>query len=192
LPKTLVVMVKMPRPGRVKTRLGRGIGMVGAAWWYRHQVARLLRRLEDPRWRMVLCVAPDVEAMVARVWPGHLPRIAQGSGDLGTRMASALAAFAPDDTVLVGSDIPDITSRHIARAFRALGRCDVVFGPAKDGGFWLVGVKAGRVPFGMFANVRWSTRHALGDSERSVHDARVRHVDTLADVDEARDLRKEG
>ena len=47
--RRLVVMLKEPRPGRVKTRLGREIGMVPAAWWFRHQVAALLRRIEDPR-----------------------------------------------------------------------------------------------------------------------------------------------
>ncbi len=57
--RRLVVMVKAPRPGRVKTRLGRQIGMVPAAWWMRHQTTRLLRRLRDPRWDIWLAVAPD-------------------------------------------------------------------------------------------------------------------------------------
>jgi len=52
-------MVKEPRPGRVKSRLGRDIGMVAAAWWFRHQVKRLLRAVEDPRWQVVLAVSPD-------------------------------------------------------------------------------------------------------------------------------------
>ena len=55
--RTLVIMVKEPRPGRVKTRLGRDIGMVGAAWWFRHQTRSLIRRLRDPRWQIVLAVA---------------------------------------------------------------------------------------------------------------------------------------
>ena len=45
--KTVIVMVKAPRPGRVKTRLARGIGAVAACWWYRHQVARLLREMQE-------------------------------------------------------------------------------------------------------------------------------------------------
>ena len=72
--RRLVVMIKEPRPGRVKTRLGREIGMTAAAWWFRHQTRRLLRRLQDPRWELILSVAPDREALQSRVWPAHLPR----------------------------------------------------------------------------------------------------------------------
>ncbi|MGI3170123.1 TIGR04282 family arsenosugar biosynthesis glycosyltransferase [Pseudooceanicola sp. C21-150M6] len=85
----LIIMVKEPRAGRVKTRLGREIGMVAAAWWMRHQVARLLRRLRDPRWEIVLAVAPD-RAVGSGVWPRDLARVAQGLGDLGDRMGRLL------------------------------------------------------------------------------------------------------
>ena len=74
----LVVMLKEPRPGRVKTRLGREIGLTGSAWWFRHQTRSLLMRLRDPRWQIVLAVAPDAEGLTSRVWPADLPRIPQG------------------------------------------------------------------------------------------------------------------
>ncbi|MBL4807251.1 MAG: hypothetical protein JKY31_08175, partial [Rhodobacteraceae bacterium] len=51
-------MLKEPRAGRVKTRLGRDIGMTSAAWWFRHQTRRLIRQLTDPRWEIILSVAP--------------------------------------------------------------------------------------------------------------------------------------
>jgi len=188
LPKYLIIMVKLPRPGRVKTRLGRGIGQVTAAWWYRHQVARLLRNLTDPRWQIVLAVAPDFEAMHARVWPAHIPRIPQGRGNLGTRMAHALTSFPAGDTVLIGSDIPGVARDHIARAFKALGSAPAVFGPAFDGGFWLVGFRNGRVPLGAFKGVRWSSAHALSDSIASLGGVTVALIDALADVDTAADL----
>ena len=186
----LVVMLKEPRPGRVKTRLGRGIGMVGAAWWFRHQTARLLRRLDDPRWRLVLAVSPDREGMASRVWPGHLPRLPQGPGDLGDRMGRVFRTLPPGPALIVGADIPGITPAHIDRAFRALGSADAVFGPAPDGGYWLIGLKRTAAdPAGLFAGVRWSTRHALADSRATLSGRRVALIDPLRDVDTASDLR---
>jgi rSAM/selenodomain-associated transferase 1 len=181
-------MVKAPVAGRVKTRLGAEIGMVPAAWWFRHQTARLLRRLDDPRWDIVLAVSPDT-ATTARFWPAHLPRVAQKTGDLGARMARLLRLPHAGPTCLIGADIPALERAHIALAFRALGQSDFVFGPASDGGFWLTGLRhPGCAPARLFANVRWSTRHALSDSLATLGPRRYRLIDRLTDVDCAADL----
>ncbi len=182
----LVVMIKEPRPGRVKTRLGRDLGMTSAAWWFRHQSAALLRRLDDPRWNLILAVAPDNRGLTSRVWPAHLPRVPQGTGNLGDRMARQLR-FHQGPTCIIGADIPGIQTSHIAQAFKALGDHDAVFGPAPDGGYWLVGLKHAPKP-GLFANVRWSTEHALADSRATLQGARIATIATLADVDTAADL----
>ncbi|TLP68737.1 glycosyltransferase [Parasedimentitalea maritima] len=192
MPRTLVIMLKLPQAGRVKTRLGRDLGMVGAAWWFRHQSARLLRRLHDPRWRIVLAVAPDC-AVHSPVWPTELPRLAQGRGDLGQRMArmlrSANAGLPGGPTCLIGADIPGITQSHIARAFDSLGDHDAVFGPALDGGYWLVGMKyPRRQPPGLFADVRWSSEHALNDTLTTLPGYRIALIDRLRDVDTIEDL----
>ena len=183
---TVVVMVKVPRPGRVKTRLARGIGAVPAAWWYRHQVARLLRRLRDPRWRLVLAVSPDAEALTSRVWPGDLPRVAQGGGDLGARMARLLSLRGP--VIVIGSDIPGVTRAHLAQAFCGLARHDAVLGPAPDGGYWLIGLGPRPAPPGFLRGVRWSGPHALADSLATLRARRVGLADTLGDVDSVEDL----
>ena len=73
-------MVKEPRPGRVKTRLGHEIGMVEAARWFRRQSLSLLRNLRDPRWELVLAVSPDREGLASRIWPAGLARVPQGRG----------------------------------------------------------------------------------------------------------------
>ncbi|MFT4960693.1 MAG: rSAM/selenodomain-associated transferase 1 [Paracoccaceae bacterium] len=186
---TLIIMVKAPRPGRVKTRLGRGIGMGAAAWWYRHQTRTLIRRLRDPRWQIVLAVSPDREGLASRVWPSDLARIPQGPGDLGDRMLRLISAAQKGPVCLIGSDIPEIRRTHIARAFAALGQHDAVFGPAPDGGFWLTGLKhSNQVPRRLFKDVRWSTEHALADSIATISDLRVALVDVLNDVDTVDDL----
>lgn len=182
-------MVKEPRPGRVKTRLGRDIGMTASAWWFRHQTRRLLRRVQDPRWQIVLAVAPDVEGMKSRVWPADLSRWPQGRGDLGDRMARMLGQVSIGPACVIGADIPGITRNHVAQAFRALGNNDAVFGPAPDGGYWLIGLKKPcRQPPSIFNGVRWSTRHALADTKATLPGYRIADVATLADVDEVSDL----
>lgn len=181
-------MVKVPRPGRVKTRLGSDIGMVPASWWFRHQVARLLRRVKDPRWDVVLAVTPDVEGMKSRVWPARIARWPQGRGQLGERMLRMMRR-ATGPVCVIGGDIPGITRAHIAEAFAALGSNDIVFGPATDGGYWLIGAKLGTIlcPASL-ERVRWSSEHALSDSQASLNNYRIAFVRTLSDVDGAKDL----
>jgi rSAM/selenodomain-associated transferase 1 len=189
--RTLVIFLKEPRPGRVKTRLGREIGMVGAAWWFRHQSARLIRRLgHDRRWRTVLAVSPDREGLASRVWPAHLPRWAQGPGDLGARMGRALRAMPPGPVIIVGADIPALRPAHVAEGFALLGRHDAVLGPAPDGGYWMIGLRRGgrAPPAGLFRDVRWSSAHALADTVASLAPLDVGFAATLRDVDVAADL----
>lgn len=184
----LYIMLKEPRPGRVKTRLGRDIGHVGAAWWFRHQVRRLLREVADPRWDVALAVAPD-RAVLSRTWPARIPRVAQGRGDLGDRMGRVLRRAPPGPVCVMGGDVPGVTRAHIARAFKALGAHDAVFGPAHDGGYWLIGLKRMRpVPPRLFEGVRWSSAHALEDSIATLGGLSHARVDMLRDVDDAHDL----
>ncbi|MGH1415518.1 MAG: TIGR04282 family arsenosugar biosynthesis glycosyltransferase [Pelagimonas sp.] len=189
--RTVIVMVKEPRPGRVKTRLGRDIGLTRSAWWFRHQSAALLRRIQDPRWQVVLAVAPDRDGLQSRVWPAHLPRWPQGRGNLGDRMARMLSYAPSGPACVIGADIPGIDRPNIWKAFEALGNHDAVFGPAEDGGYWLVGLhNGGHVPHRLFDNVRWSSEHTLSDSIASLAGARVALVETLRDVDTVDDLSK--
>lgn len=187
---TLIVFLKQPVAGRVKTRLGRTVGMTVAAWWFRHQTARLLRAVaRDRRWTVVLSVDP-AGAVGSRIWPRDLARCAQGPGDLGQRMARALMAAPRGPVVLIGADIPDVRPGMIARAFRCLGQNDAVLGPATDGGFWLVGLNtARRVPPGLFKGVRWSTGHAMADTIATMTGLRIGEAETLPDVDTQADLR---
>lgn len=191
--KTVVVMLKEPRPGRVKTRLGREVGMGQAAWWFRLQALSLLRRIRDPRWDVVLAVAPDRAGLQSRVWPIDLPRIPQGHGDLGARMVRAMRGSAPGPVCVIGADIPGLDAPQIAAAFAALGRYHAVFGPATDGGFWLVGLKHPlQAPKRLFEGVRWSSEHALADSLATLGDLSVAQIQNLQDVDTAADLHRIG
>ncbi|HTY67840.1 MAG TPA: TIGR04282 family arsenosugar biosynthesis glycosyltransferase [Alphaproteobacteria bacterium] len=181
--RTLIVFARAPQLGRVKQRLARGIGPGAALAFYRRTLATVLRRLaRDRRWRTLLAVTPDRAAGSARLWPLPLPRAGQGRGDLGARMARSLGRTR-GPVCIVGADIPDLDARHVWRAFRALGRCEFVFGPAADGGYWLIGART-RLPYALFAQVRWSTPHALADTLAGLKSRRVAFAEILADVDD--------
>jgi rSAM/selenodomain-associated transferase 1 len=185
LTRTLLIFARAPHLGAAKRRLARDIGAVAAQRFYIHTMSSIVRRLScDPRWRTVLAVTGG-----ATRWPGGVTRMQQPAGSLGRRMDRAIRGMPPGPVVLVGTDIPDLAPRHIAAAFDALGEHDAVFGPATDGGYWLVGLR--RRPFQprLDGPVRWSTEHALADTIANF-DPRVRvtMVETLADIDDGEDL----
>ncbi len=193
----LILFLRLPRFGVGKRRLARDIGDVAALRFERLMLVRLLRRLgHDRRWRLRLCVTPDRGAARAAAVPGHFPLYPQGGGDLGRRMRRAIAACPPGPAVLVGGDIPGLAAPHIAAAFRLLGGHDLVFGPAADGGFWLVGARRSpRLPplFGprLFGQVRWSGPHALADTLATLpRGVSVDFAATLEDVDDGASYRR--
>lgn len=186
----LILFARRPALGQVKRRLAAGIGPAAATQFYRQCFRQVVGRVAyDARWQTVLAVTPAADAANARAWarlgaPG-IPRMAQVPGDLGTRMDRAISAMPPGPTVLVGSDIPEIRAHHIDAAFRALGNHDVVFGPAADGGYWLVGLAGRRRIRGLFDDVRWSTEHALADTLANIPaGVSVATVATLTDIDD--------
>jgi uncharacterized protein len=184
---TLILFARTPRLGTVKRRLAEGIGARAALRFYVATLATIARPLaRDRRWRTLLATTPKgARADWGRFVPRSTRRIAQPRGDLGIRMAAAMGRHRV--AVLAGSDIPDISPSDIAAAFRALGRADAVFGPAADGGYWLVGMGPRR-PARPFAGVRWSTCHALADTLANFRGRRIATLRVLQDIDTAEDL----
>lgn len=185
--RQLVIMVKQPVAGRVKTRLARDIGVVRATMFYRHNLAAVIARLaSDCRWQTTLSVAPAV-AVGSTMLPQGMPRGPQCSGDIGQRMQAILDRPIPGPVVVIGTDIPAVRPAHIWAAFKALGRSDIVFGPATDGGFWLVGTRRTPSRIKAFPAVRWSAPETLSDCRIGLRDYDIATVCTLRDVDGARD-----
>ncbi len=186
-------MAKVPRAGRVKTRLAGEVGTVAALSFYRANLEATLWRLSAPRrWRTTLALTPDLTDL-RDIGLGALPpldRRPQGGGDLGARMERLLGRWrTAGPRVLVGADIPHLTTTHIAAAFDALSGQDAVLGPAPDGGFWLIGLAPRRrLRRGTLSGVRWSSPHARADTRRALAAAglgRVVETACLDDVDDA-------
>jgi hypothetical protein len=182
---TVVVFARAPRLGMVKRRLAREISDRAALRFHTGTLLRLLRDLlRERRFRTVLALTPD--GARDRL-PVHVARVTQGRGDIGQRMDAACRRFRRGNVAIVGSDIPDARATDLRAAFHALGRHDAVFGPAEDGGYWLVALGPRR-PAQPFDNARWSTEHALADTLRNFSGHRVARLRMLRDVDTACDL----
>jgi uncharacterized protein len=192
MPRHVIVFARAPALGSGKRRLACDIGDVAALRFERLMLARLLRRLSrDRRWRLRLAVTPDRAHHRRRLWPHEIPVTAQGRGDLGERMRRALADCSPGPAVLIGTDTPALGPQHIAEAFRLLGRHDLVFGPAADGGFWLVGARRSPCLPPLFGEVRWSGPHALADVLANLpRRVSVGFAACLEDVDDGASFRR--
>jgi uncharacterized protein len=184
----LVIMVKQPMAGRVKTRLAREIGTSAATRFYRATCRAVIARLaREPFWETILLVSPD-SAVASAMLPGGLRRMAQGSGDLGVRMHRPMRVLPPGPVCLIGTDIPAIRAADVRRAFRQLGRNDAVFGPAEDGGFWLVGMRRRPRLANPYAAVPWSSPDTLATVEANLAGHSLDRTTRLFDVDSRADL----
>lgn len=177
----VIVFARAPRYGAVKTRLAADIGAAETLRFYRTMLASVARQVrDDARWETIFCVTPVAAALSG--WP--LRTSAQGEGDLGRRMVRALRAAGTRPSIIVGSDIPALERWHLAEGFTALRRGPFVLGPARDGGYWLIGARHGAqmAPHAL-DGVRWSSAHALADTRARLATAIV--LDTvLDDVDD--------
>jgi len=188
----LVIMAKVPVAGRVKTRLARDVGNVRATMFYRHAMREVVARLaRQPFWQTLLIVDPD-SARTSRMLPGGQVRAGQGRGDLGVRMQRPMRTLPPGPVCLIGTDVPDISVADVRRAFRLLGAHDAVFGPAEDGGFWLVGLKrVPRVIDPYRGRVPWSRPDTLERTLANLRGFRLGFTTRHHDVDSAADLARD-
>ena len=184
---TVIVFARAPRLGAVKRRLARESGDRAALRFHTATLTRLLRALTaDRRFRTILAVTPDRARFRL---PIRVPRLAQRGGDLGVRMHRAFWRLPHGRVAIIGCDIPDAGPLDAMSAFRSLGSAQAAFGPAADGGYWLVAMSPRR-PARPFARVRWSTEYALADTLANFAGRRIALLRTLHDVDTAADWRR--
>ena len=185
-PSRLVVFVKAPRPGVVKTRLAQTLGADVACAAYRQLVETLLTQLA-PLPAVELCFTPaDASADINPWLRADWSAVPQASGDLGERLHAAFTEHFLADAehvVIIGSDCPTVTATDIEDAWVALAGHDVVLGPALDGGYWLIGLRAPQPA--LFTAMPWSTDAVFGETLRRAREngLRVALLRELADVD---------
>jgi rSAM/selenodomain-associated transferase 1 len=190
----VVVFAKAPLPGYAKTRLVPALGAQGAARLARRLLEAALGAALDARIGPgELCCAPDglhpAFADLARRTEATLT--GQGEGDLGARMARALARSLREHAgaIVIGTDAPALDAAYLRGAAAVLANHDAVFGPARDGGYTLVGLR--RPAPALFEGVDWSTAQVMAQTRARLARLGLRHAELapLADIDEPADLR---
>lgn len=189
----LVVLLKAPRIGSVKTRLAESIGPEAALAAYQQLVATLLSNLA-PLANVELCFAPtDADAEIAPWLRQGWVCQPQAGGDLGARLQEVFVRHfqsGAERVVIIGSDCPEVMPADVESAWHALANHDLVLGPAVDGGYWLVGLCAPQAH--LFTAMPWSTEMVLAETLRraGLSGLRVALLRELSDVDTEADWRR--
>jgi len=186
----LLLFVRNPELGKVKTRLAASVGPEQALEVYLHLLQHTRQITEHLPQHKVVYYAERVAQH--DLWPETVyEKRLQPAGDLGQKMEAAFAAaFAEGCTavVIIGSDCHQLTGQILAQAFDALKTHEVVIGPALDGGYYLLGMRS--LHPGFFHNKRWSTEHVFPDTLRDIEQLHLSYslLPSLSDVDHAADL----
>lgn len=193
--RAVLVFVRAPEAGAVKTRLAAAVGAERALRVYlrlaEHTLAEV-RTLTEDGVEVRVHFTPADAGKDVRAWLGDGPvYLPQAVGDLGMRMRDAFAgAFAAgaERVVIVGSDLPGLSASLLRRAFALLDTHPAVIGPARDGGYYLLGLR--RLVGGIFAGIAWGGPDVLAATLARFRAAGVEAamLEELADVDEAADL----
>jgi len=197
-PSVLGIFVKAPAPGRVKTRLAAEIGVHHATEIYRHLGRRVVAACAASSHDTVVWFAPAEARSAVRAWLkglGVAAFQAQVAGALGARLVAAFQRHFDGGArrvIVIGSDCPGVDAALVSRALAALDEHDLVLGPAHDGGYYLIGLRA---PVRrLFRRIAWSTHSVLAQTEARARQLGLGAVllPRLRDVDTASDARAVG
>lgn len=190
--RVLHVFIKNPVLGQVKTRLAATIGPVQALAIYRELLRHTreqTQQVEAERWLWYSEAIPESDE-----WPSaDFHKQLQEGEDLGARMAQAFAAGSDFSAqVIIGSDCPQLQAAHLNQAFALLEVHPFVLGPAKDGGYYLLGLR--QPTPALFSDMRWSTPTVAAETLHRIEQMGGGHalLPTLSDVDTLADWQAYG
>ncbi|WP_417871293.1 TIGR04282 family arsenosugar biosynthesis glycosyltransferase [Winogradskyella sp.] len=183
----VIVFVKNTKLGSVKTRLAKTIGDFAALEVYKALLKVTQNAISGLDADTHIYFSKEIET---NTWTKHKKQLQQGK-DLGERMLNAFKDgfnSGYKNIILIGSDLPDISSFHIENGFKSLQKSNMVFGPAEDGGYYLVGMS--NLVTDIFCNKPWSQPSLLEETLQELHslNVSVSKLETLNDIDTYEDL----
>ena len=187
----IIVFVRTPELGKVKTRLAKSIGDVSALTIYKLLLKHTATVLHDLSFDKVVYYSEKVEEN--DFWEAKLfEKKLQKGVDLGERMQHAFeTAFEQgyQKVLIIGSDLFDLKSIHITTAFEALENHDLTIGPSLDGGYYLLGMK--ELYPAVFKNKKWGTDSILANTLKDLQQQNVKLLEALNDIDTFEDLQQQ-
>lgn len=194
LSRCIILFVKYPEKGKVKTRLSARLGDETTRNLYKCFVSDLIGTLEKKRYTFKIAFYPpgSDEKIISWLGPEH-SYITQVGRDLGERMENAfketfLEGF--NEVLVIGTDIPDLTPSLIDKALKALKSSDAVIGPCYDGGYYLIGFRKKTFLSDTFKGIQWGTEGVFKDTMGVFMKKgyKVHVLPKLRDVDRIEDL----
>lgn len=187
----IIVFVRTPELGKVKTRLAKSIGDQSALNIYKILLKHTAAVLRDLSFDKVVYFSEKIENN--DFWENSLfEKKIQKGADLGERMHQAFdTAFDKGykKVLILGSDLFDLTSSLITSAFEALDSYDISIGPSLDGGYYLLGMK--KLHPEVFKNKKWGTDSVLENTLKDLRKQNIKHLKVLNDIDTLEDLQQQ-
>lgn len=194
--KALILFLKYPEKGVVKTRLANELGDDFTLELYKHFIADILNTGKK--------IAADIFIIYSAIdgtksedffWREEYPCLPQKGADLGIRMYNAfqeVGAQGYRKLALIGSDTPDLPATYIYEAFFRLDECDIVLGPSVDGGYFLIALRQDTINDAVFNNIPWSTSQVLRETTKIIRQKGMtcHLLPEWEDIDEVDDLRR--
>ena len=188
----LVIFIKYPQKGFVKTRLARDIGAEKSTFLYKKFVEIILRQTKSKFYSRSVFYTPENKREQITEWLGEgLCYYLQEGNDLGCRLYNAfdkILRLGSKRVVVIGSDNPLIDEKVVLKSFKELIKKECVVGPSLDGGYYLLGLRL--LIKDIFENIDWSTNKVLGQTSDILDKLKVTYklLDTGLDVDRKKDL----
>lgn len=187
--KALIIFTRNPELGQCKTRLAKTIGDEAALKIYTYLLQHTATVSNQVKADKYVFYTENIKKN--DVWDGDVFRKKLQTGtDLGARMHNAfseLFGFGYEKVMIIGSDLLDLNQHHIETAFEKLNQHDVVIGPSKDGGYYLLGMK--RIHENIFRNKTWGTETVLKDTLIDLYNIEVELMEELNDIDTFEDMK---
>ena len=189
----LIIFVKHPQPGLVKTRLAKDIGKRRAASLYKGFVDIIVKRNISSRFKIIIFYTPSNRENEIRRWLGEkFEYQAQDGKDLGERILNAFAfvfAQGAKKIIIIGTDSPLVGKNVVIKAFTSLENAECVIGPSYDGGYYLLGLS--RFCKGIFTGIDWGTDRVRQQTVKVLEDLSIKYSlgDADFDIDRLGDLK---